>query len=144
MARFGVPFVIAMLIAAVACHHSSTSPSTPSLAGTWVGITNDALVGNADFTATISQDGSSLSGTWASSAVEANDENGKNGMLSGIVSGSSVSLTCTPTPPPTPNPVSCPFVVTATVSENHLAGTFAFAASARCVPVTGSISLTRQ
>jgi hypothetical protein len=34
--------------------------------------------------------------------------------------------------------------VTATLSGNNLTGTFAFAPSAGCVPVAGTITLTRQ
>ena len=130
--------VVLLLMSLSACGGTSPpSPSTPSLTGTWAGTTDDNLVGVEQFRATISQSGSSLSGTWTGT-TEANSLNGNNGTLSGGVNGASVSLTLTP------SPAICPFNVTATVSGNDVTGTYSFAASPSCVPVTGSITLTRQ
>lgn len=141
--RLRVSFVLVAL--AVGCHQSSTSPSQSplSLNGTWVGTTNDALVGSADFSASISQSGSVLSGTYTSSAVQSNDLNGKTGTLAGRVDGTTVTITFTPMAPP-PNGVSCPFSASATVSGNQMTGTFTFPASAQCVPLSGSINLTKS
>jgi hypothetical protein len=64
---FRVALVVMSLVAAVNCGGSSpSSPSTPSLTGTWVGTTTDSLVGAGNMRVTISQSGSSLTGTWAS------------------------------------------------------------------------------
>jgi hypothetical protein len=137
--------LVAVLLGVVlsGCGGSSTSPSAPSLSGTWSGTTNDNLVGTAQFVAMLSQTGSALSGTYSSSAVQSNSGNGKTGTLTGTVTGSAVALTFTPIPPSAPGGVSCSFTVTATVNGNQLTGTFAFPASAVCVPLTGTITLSK-
>jgi hypothetical protein len=140
----GMPRLLPILaLLCAGCHSSTTAPSAPSLTGTWVGTTNDVLVGTADFSASITQSGSTLSGTYTSGAVQSNDLNGKTGTLTGSVAGSTVTIMFSPTAP-VPNGVSCPFSATVTVSGNQMTGTFTFPASALCVPLSGSINLTRS
>jgi len=140
----GTPRMLPLLAVLWAgCHSSSMAPSAPLLTGTWVGTTNDALVGTANFSASITQSGSTLSGTYTSSAVQSNSLNGKTGTLTGSVAGSTVTTMFSPTAP-VPNGVSCSFSATVTVGGNQMTGTFTFPASAQCVPLSGTINLTRS
>ena len=143
MRTSGLFLVVIAVLVTPGCREPSTAPSASSLTGTWVGTTNDSLVGTADFSASISQSGSVLSGTYASGAVQSNSSNGRTGTLAGRVDGSIVTITFTPMVT-VPNGVSCPFNATGMVSGNQMTGTFMFPASAQCLPLSGSIALTKR
>ena len=124
--------LLSLCLVAAQCTDSPTSPSA-SLTGTWTGTIQDSLVGAGTARVTLAQSGSSLSGTWSFTAGA--DTN--SGSLSGSVTGSSLSAMLTPSVP-----TSCPFQVTATINGNTISGTYA---AVNCtVPISGSLSLTRQ
>jgi hypothetical protein len=85
---------VALTVAlATSCNSTPTAPSTTNVAGTWSGTTcapNRPAACAIQFT--ISQEGSSVTGTYGSTTF--------GGTLSGTVSGSTVSLLMTPTFPP--------------------------------------------
>src|ERR1700730_16605150 len=93
--RLRLVLVVLSLAATLACGSSpsSSSPPTPSLTGTWVGTQTDSVVGTGNLQATLSQSGSTLSGTYTLSFP--NPIFNSSGALSGTVNGSSVSLTAT-------------------------------------------------
>ena len=132
-AVLAVGLILGLAMVAACDVDSPTSPSG-SLAGTWTGTVIDSLVGTGTIRITISQSGSTISGTWASTFPDPADNNG--GTASGTLSGSSLSATLTPS-----NPSSCPFNVTATVSGNRMTGTYAVFTCT--IAVTGSLELTR-
>jgi hypothetical protein len=93
---------------------SATAPS--SVAGTWTGSLVDALAGPATLQYTLSQSGSSLTGTWSSKFPAA--ANPVTGTLAGTLSGSTVTLILAI------NNSSCQESVTGTVSGSTMTGTY--------------------
>ena len=120
----------------------TATPDTPepqqfSFSGTWTGPITSNFPGIPPGTATttISQTGSSLSGTWATVYPDPTFNN--SGSFSGTASGMSFSGTLSPS-----DPNACPYTINATVSENLMSGTYA---TFDCTfAVSGSISLTKQ
>ena len=112
-------------------------PQQFSFSGTWTGpiTSNFPGIPPGTATATISQTGSSLSGTWAT--VYPDPTFNDSGSFSGTASGMSFSGTLSPS-----DPNACPYTINATVSENLMSGTYA---TFDCTfAVSGSISLTKQ
>lgn len=123
-------------ILASACGSSgSTAPSTPNTSGTWTGTVNDALMGQGTVRLTITQTGSSLAGTWATTYANVINNNG--GSLTGSVNSANVTATLIPGVP-----TSCPFNATATLNGNTMSGTYT--AFNCAMAVSGSISVSRQ
>jgi hypothetical protein len=79
--------VVVSLVAAASCS-SPSSPSTPTLTGSWSGTELDAFE-SATLQATITQSGSSLTGTWS---VTNTYGDSSSGTLSGVVDGSNVTM----------------------------------------------------
>ena len=108
--------------------------SAPSLSGTWTGSATSTLtsvVGSVR--ATMTQVGSSLSGTWS---VNYPSVGTNSGTLGGTVTGSAVSVTLYPA-----NPARCAQSMTATLRGSSLRGTWS---TINCtVSASGSVSLTR-
>ena len=129
-------------IPAIVFHLTKATPDTPepqqfSFNGTWTGpITiNVPGIPPGTATATISQNGSSLSGTWAT--VYPDPTLNDSGSFSGTASGMSLSGTLSPS-----DPTTCPYTINATVSGNLMSGKYA---AFDCTDaVSGSISLTKQ
>jgi hypothetical protein len=92
----------------------ATAPS--SVAGTWTGSLVDALAGPATLQYTLSQSGSTLSGTWSSKFPAA--ANPVTGTLTGTLSGSTVTLILAI------DNSSCQESVTATASGSTMTGTY--------------------
>src|SRR5689334_285619 len=80
---------IALAVAiATGCDSTPTAPSTANVSGRWTGTTcAPARTTSCVIVVTISQEGSSLTGTWGKTA--------SHGTLTGSVSGSTVSLVLT-------------------------------------------------
>ena len=130
--------VVALALIVSACSGDSpTSPtgsSTASVQGTWSGtITNSEYGGRGPARVTVSQTGSSLSGTWYAMGPYGAD----SGSLTGSVSGSAVSITLSPS-----DPTNCPTKVTAIVSGTSMSGTYA--AFNCAAPLSGGVTLTKQ
>jgi hypothetical protein len=130
--------VVLLLILASACGGGSSpsSPSTPSLTGTWVGT--GFFPGAA--TIQLTQSGTSLTGSWVSTQtlppeLGGGTSPGPSGTVSGSVNGPSVSMTFV-----VPVGATCPFpiIVTATVNGDQTTGTYATANSS----CSGSFSFT--
>ena len=119
---------------------SSPSPAVPSLAGTWVGTETDTVAGVGSLQATVFQNGSTLSGTYALIFPSLPISN-NSGTLSGSVSGTNVSMTATPT-----NPAFCPATDTATVNAagTQITGTYVAVAGCNLTHQTGSFTVTKQ
>lgn len=66
----------------------------------------------------MAQNGSSVNGSW--NVAYSNAANNNAGSLTGIITGSSVTLTLTPGVP-----TACPFNVTASIAGSSLSGTYA-------------------
>ena len=121
---------------------ATATPDTPepqqfSFNGTWTGpiTSNFPGIPPGTATATISQTGSSLSGTWATVYPDPTFNN--SGSFSGTASGMSFSGMLSPS-----DPTACPYTINATVSGNLMSGTYA---AFNCTfAVSGSISLTKQ
>jgi hypothetical protein len=118
-----------------ACGGSSpAAPSQASFSGTWKGtITSSLATGSTPATLTLSQSGSSLSGTWNLVGPDGPTA----GSLTGGAVGSLVAMTLTPGVQ-----TQCPYTVNATVSNTRMTGVYA---SFNCTVVSsGSIDLARQ
>lgn len=81
--RFLVAVVVGLSLTVAACS-SSTSPSNENIQGTWNGF--DSVL-STQITMTLSQNGSSLGGTWTISGAS------HGGTISGTKNGSSVTIT---------------------------------------------------
>lgn len=126
----------ACLLTTIACSNSPTAPSYVSVAGTWRGTSADNLIGGGGQLAiTLTQSGSSLSGTWSS--VWPNPANNNGGTFNGTATGAGVTGTLTPS-----NPSNCPTSATAMVSGSTMSGTYATISCS--VADTGSFTLTKQ
>ena len=125
-------------IPATVSHLTAATPDTQfSFNGTWTGPITSNIVGIPTGTATVTltQTGSSLSGTW--STVYPDPMINNSGSFSGTASEMSLSGTLSPS-----DPTSCPYTVNATVSGNLMSGPYA---AFNCTAViSGSISLTKQ
>ena len=127
------------LCTVAACGGGNSSPTAPtppfSFNGTWTGPIISNLVGPGTATITITQTGSSLSGTWASVYPDPTIQGA--GAFSGEASGMSLEGTLSPSVP-----TGCPYTVNATVSGNVMTGTYA---TFNCKVVdAGSVTLTKQ
>lgn len=133
-----VVFVFVVVLTLTSCDGGDGDDSSPfgSLSGNYVGTLQDSVAGAGTVQATLSESGSSLSGTLQSTF--ANPQNNNSGTISGTVNGTSVTLTFTPSVP-----TSCPFNATLTqVSATQLTGTYA---AFNCtVAVSGTVNITRQ
>ena len=131
--RVRAAVLIGLCLVAAQCDNSPSSPSDVFLSGVWTG-TLQSISGPATAQATITQIGSSFTGTWS---VDATSFAGTNsGRLSGTVNGPNVSIILTPS-----DPLNCLFIVAAMVTENTMTGTYD---TLNCTVVpSGSISLTR-
>ena len=129
-------------IPATVSHLTTAMPDTPEpqqlfFNGTWTGPVTSNFPGipPGTGTITITQTGSSLSGTWAT--VYPDPTFNDSGSFSGTASGMSLSGTLSPS-----DPTDCPYTINATVSGNLMSGTYA---TFDCTfAVSGSISLTKQ
>lgn len=91
------------------CDSTPTAPSTANVAGRWTGTTcAPARITSCVIQVTISQEGSSLTGTWGKTTT--------HGMLTGTVSGSTVSLVMTGE--------FAPFTLTLTVRGDDMTGAY--------------------
>jgi hypothetical protein len=115
---------------------SNTSSPFGSLSGNFTGSIQDSAAGTGTVRGTLSQSGTSISGTLQT--FFANPNNNNSGTVSGTVNGTSVTLVFTSSVP-----TACPFNITLTQTSNtQLSGTYA---AFNCtVAVGGTVSITRQ
>ena len=122
------------LLTAACAGDSTTGPSSNTIAGSWTGTVASQVSGSGRVQVTFSQNGGAISGTWAATFpnAAANDA----GTVSGQLNGSSLQALLNPG-----SPSSCPYNVTATVSNTSIAGTYT---TVNCsIAVGGTINLTR-
>ena len=88
MHRLGLAAIALAVALTTGCNSTPTAPSNANVAGRWAGTTCDTLRATACvIIVNISQEGTSLTGTWGKTA--------SNGTLTGSVSGRVVSLVMT-------------------------------------------------
>ena len=125
--------VIGLCLVAVQCDTGPSSPSDVFLSGIWTGSL-ESMSGPVTARVTMTQIGSSLSGTWSVDATSFAGANG--GRLSGNVNGFNVAFALTPS-----DPLNCLFSVAVRVTGNTMTGTYN---TLNCTVVpSGTISLTR-
>jgi hypothetical protein len=103
-----------MVVAGASCDSTPTAPSTANVAGTWSGST--CPPNHIDACAigfTISQAGTSLSGTYGTTS--------SHGTFTGTVTGPRVSMSMTASDPPTAVPFT--WSLSATVNGDQMTGT---------------------
>ena len=126
--------LIGLCLVAAQCGDNSPTLPTEFLSGIWAGTLQDSSSGPATALLTITQVGTSLTGTWSVDATSFAGANG--GSLFGIVNGSNVSIELRPS-----DTLTCSFSVTATASGNTITGTYV---TFNCtVVLSDTISLTR-
>jgi hypothetical protein len=109
---------LVIALTAVACT-SSTSPSGANVAGNWSGTLTSSYAGSGTVGFSLSQSGSSVSGTWFTTF--GNSANNNSGSLSGNLNGSTITAVLTPS-----NPLGCPSNVTGTLNgSTSITGTYA-------------------
>ena len=101
--------------------------------GQWSGTIQDNLAGAGALTATLTQNGSDIGGTWQ--ATFASLTNG--GTALGVINNSQVILELYPS-----NAAVCPYRVVATRTGNTLSGNYSAFNCAETV--TGTITITKQ
>lgn len=115
-------FACSLALTALGCSGSPDSPSSSStLTGTWSGIVSafGSPAGPGGLQATIAQNGALLTGTWGTAYP--NPIFNDSGSLTGLASGTAVSLTLLSS-----IPSACPYIVTAiVVNPTTIQGTFA-------------------
>ena len=128
--------LLLLVVGSTSCGDSETSPSD-IFDGTWRGPITTNLAGVPPGTAnvTLTQDGTAVLGSWATSYPDPSD-NGA-GSFSGTATGSSLAGILSPS-----DPDQCPYTVNATASGNQLNGTYA--AFDCTVSFGGTLSLTKQ
>jgi hypothetical protein len=137
--RLRVVLIILSLAATINCSSSPSSPSTPNMTGTWVGTETDTVAGVGSLQATVSQSGTTLSGTY--SLTFSNGIFSNSGALNGTVNGLNVSMTATPT-----STTICPATNTATLNDaaTQITGTYAVVSGCTLSRQMGSFTATKQ
>ena len=132
-------FVLLVLVSVLAvvltsCGGSATGGgSSFSYSGTWVGTIADSVAGPGTVTATMSQSGSNLVGTWQSTFAAGSN----GGTLAGQVRTNDVLIELYPS-----NPMYCPYAVVGNRSGGTLSGTYA---AFNCsMVITGTLNITKQ
>ena len=120
-----------LLLASCTSNNGGTAPF--SYAGSWSGTIQDSLAGPGTISATLTQSGSDLGGTWQASFTSGSN----GGSAVGFVNGNEVLLELHPS-----SVSACPYNVVATRSGNTLSGNYsAFNGTGT---ITGTISMTKQ
>jgi hypothetical protein len=133
--------VIVMLGVGGACGHSPTTPTPPSLAGTWTGT---GFFTGGSTTLRVGQTGSAVSGTWTSTQENPDTGGttpGPSGTVNGVVTGATVSLTFAVDAVTTD--CTFPIGVSATLTSERMTGTYATATATCPLKLSGTIVLTR-
>jgi hypothetical protein len=126
--------IVVLSIALARC----SSPASPSSTGTWSGQITDDISKTGTITLTMTQSGSSLSGTFAVTGL-VQPLNNESGSLSGNVASAATSMTLTPS-----DPGRCVLTVSATVSGSQMNAGYA---SPGCNVIqlrTGSFVVNKQ
>jgi hypothetical protein len=123
-------------VCALVCALSSCGATAPSsITGTWNGTWTDPAAGPAALALTVTQTGTSVVGTWT--VLFPNATFAVAGTLTGTLNGTALALTLAPT-----NPAACERSLAATVDQNTMKGTYAYA---NCASTNvGSFTLTEQ
>ena len=131
-----VLLALTLMLAGVlaACGGSGSGPTAFGYSGTWSGTLNDSIGGAGTVTATMSQSGSELVGTWQATFAAGGSN---SGTLQGLIRTNDVLIELYPS-----DPTTCPFALVAQRSGSTLSGTYvAFACT---VSVSGTMSITKQ
>ena len=132
-----VVFVCVLVLTLTSCGGDGGNSSPfGSVSGNYAGTIQDSVAGAGTVTGTLSESGSSLSGTFQ--ATSANQQQFLSGTVSGTINGTAITLTFTPSVP-----TSCPANITLNqVSDTQLTGTYA---AFNCTQAdSGTINVTRQ
>lgn len=119
-----------------ACSGGAGGSSAPvfSYGGTWKGTTLDTLAGEGQLTASLTQSGNDLGGTWS---VNYPGLGITSGQVLGIINENEVILEMLPS-----NPDDCPLLAVTTRSGSTLKGTYS---SYNCsTSLSGEITATKQ
>ena len=119
MRKIHLAYIVALALTMGCSESTPTAPTPlapPTLTGTWNGTYDSTSGESGEVRVTLSQSGSSVTGTWSASG---NLGTG-SGTVSGTVSGSSTSLTLE-----TSDPTNCSLSVTATFTRTTITGTWA-------------------
>ena len=131
-----VVFVCVLVLTLTSCGGDGGNSSPfGSVSGNYAGTIQDSVAGAGTVKGTLSESGSSLSGTFQ--ATSANLQF-LSGTVSGTINGTSITLTFTPSVP-----TSCPANITLNqVSATQLTGTYV---AFNCTQAdSGTINVTRQ
>jgi hypothetical protein len=124
-------FAVILVLALASCSGGSGG-ATKSLSGSWAGTINDSMAGQGTVTASISQSGNNIVGTWQATFPDL--VNG--GTLEGYVNGNSVVFSLYPS-----NSNACPYNVVTNWSGNILSGNYsAFNCTAT---ITGTLTVQK-
>lgn len=113
------------------------SPSGGSIgfnySGQWQGPIQDSFAGTGSVTATLTQSGNNLAGTWQASFIDGTN----GGSAVGVVNGNQVVIELWPS-----NVLLCPYNVVANRSGSTISGNYA--AFDCTASITGTLQLTKQ
>ena len=120
---------IVAFVAVAGCNGNSTTPGTLLLAGNYTGTINDNQSGTGTLTASFTQNGNNLSGTWNTVFGGV----GVNGTVSGSIFGNQANITVSTS--------NCSYNVTGTLNGSSFSG--GYTPNAPCTD-SGTFSLVRQ
>jgi len=128
----GIIVVVGLLLGLSACT-SGTGLIPFNYAGQWSGTIQDSLAGSGVVSATLTQSGTDIGGTWQATFAGG----GNGGTAVGAINGSQVILELYPS-----NVSACPYRVVATRSGSTLSGNYA---AFNCTgTITGTLTITKQ
>lgn len=133
MKRLGSILLIASILVGLSACTSGGAPSGFNYGGQWSGTIQDSQAGNGTITATLTQSGTDIGGTWE--ATFASGTNG--GSAVGTINGSQVVFELQPS-----LALACPYRVVAHRSGSTLSGNYAaFNCSGT---ITGTLTITKK
>lgn len=136
--RLGSLLFLAVLFLAGCSASGGVSPDGFTYSGSWRGTIHDSLAGSGSLSASMSQTGRDIVGTWSATFPDGTGGQFTNGgSLAGKIEGTSTLLQMYPS-----NPTTCPFNAVVTRNGARISGDYA---AFNCIEaVTGTVSLTKQ
>ena len=133
MKRFGFAILIVGTMLALSACTSNGGPSSFNYGGQWSGVIQDSMAGNGTITATLTQSGSNIGGTWQATFLS-----GVNGGSAvGVINGSQVLLELHPS-----DVMACPYNVVANRNGSTLSGNYS---AFNCTgTITGTVTISKN
>lgn len=133
MKRFILATVLVFVAVGLTACSSGGGPAPFNYGGQWSGTIQDSVAGSGTITATLTQSGSSIGGTWQATFLA-----GVNGGSAvGVINGSQVALELHPS-----DAMACPYNVVAHRTGSTLSGNYS---AFNCTgTITGTVTISKN